>query len=81
VKFAVVIEVSTAIMDLAVITLGEDMAPTDMANGMATDMATDMATGISTVMVMDLVMEDLISDAEVNLNESLANEKMNVNHL
>jgi len=63
-------------MDMAGITLGEDMAPTDMATGMATD----MATGISTDMVMDLVMEDLISDAEINLNEILANEKMNVNH-
>jgi len=64
-------------MDLADITLGEDMATTDMATGMATD----MATGITMDMVMDLVMEDFISDAEVNLNESLANEKMNVNHL
>lgn len=66
-KFAVIIEGSTDIMDMAGITMGEDMAPTDMA--------TDMATGISP----DMVMEDLISDAEVNLNESLV-KKMNVNY-
>jgi hypothetical protein len=50
------------------LTLWEDLAPTDMA------------TGISTDMVMYLAMEDLISDAKVNLNESLVNEKINVNH-
>ena len=71
-KVAVIIEGSTAIMDMVGITLGEDLAPTDMATG--------MATGISTDMVMDMDMEDLISDAEFNLNESLVNEKMNVNH-
>jgi hypothetical protein len=76
VKFAAVIEGSTAIMDMVGITMGEDMAPTDMVTGMVTD----MATGISTDMVMDLAMEYLISDAEVNLNESLLNKKMNVNH-
>jgi hypothetical protein len=63
-------------MDMADITLGEDLAPTDMATGMATD----ITTGITTDMVMDMVMEDLISDAEVNLNESLVNEEINVNH-
>jgi hypothetical protein len=56
VEVVTITEVSTAIMDMAGITSGADMATTDMA----TDMATDM--------VMDMVMEDLISDAEVNLN-------------
>ena len=71
-KVAIFIEVSTTIMDMAGITMGEDLATMDMDTGMVTDMVMDM--------VMDLVMEDLISDAEVNLNESLVNEKINVNH-
>jgi hypothetical protein len=72
VKVAIFIEDPVTIMDMAGSTIREDMATTDMDTGMVTDMVMDM--------VMDLVMADIITDAKVNLNGSLVNEKINVNH-
>jgi hypothetical protein len=64
VKVAILMEDTTAIMDMAGIILGEDLDTMDMAT---MDMATDITLEIST----GLVMEDLISEAKVNLNETL----------
>jgi hypothetical protein len=76
VKVAIFIENPATIMDMAGITIREDLATTDMDTGMVTDMVMDMVMDL----VMDLVMADIITDAKVNLNGSLVNEKINVNH-
>jgi hypothetical protein len=72
VKVVILIEDPATIMDMAGNTIREDLATTDMDTDMVTDMVMDM--------VMDLVMADIITDAKVNLNGSLVNEKINVNH-
>jgi hypothetical protein len=43
-----------------------------------TAMATDMDTDMVMDSVMDLVTENLISDAEINLNYNLVNKKINI---